>query len=120
MSCGYSRVAAVNSTFLWAATGAKIALATLAASCKDTAEAAKANAEAARLNAEAAKENMELLINRERARLRIEVDWLKTEYSKIPWVTAHLLLSEPRYPGLATRRLTRSWSHFHVAVVAGR
>ena len=44
-----------------------------AIAAKDGAEAAKANAEAARLNAEAAKEMLELIINKERARIRVEL-----------------------------------------------
>jgi len=44
-----------------------------AIAAKDGAEAAKANAEAARLNAEAAKEMLELIIGKERARVRVEL-----------------------------------------------
>jgi hypothetical protein len=47
-----------------------------ATAAKDGAEAAKANAEAARLNAEAAKDMLELIISKERARVRVELKTL--------------------------------------------
>lgn len=65
-----------------------------AKAAEDGAAAARANAEVARINAEAAKENIEILISKERARLRVEVVPFTVE---LPVIRGQAPTAEVRY-----------------------
>jgi len=87
-----------------------------AIAAKDGAEAAKANAEAARLNAEAAKEMLELIISKERARIRVEITALKLALRE---ALAHTVEYTIRLYGSTEARITESGAEAYVSDSAG-